>query len=445
MIINKLTALLKVRRYHYLIAAGTVGLVALLCAPLKESENYHVVPYIFLFTVSILATFMRIIPVLIASTLSALVWNYFFIPPHYTFHIEKPEDILLFAMFFMIAMLNGVLTSRLKQQEELAREREQNANALYNLTSALSKAGGINELKDIAISKIKKDLSTDATIIIQDGQQPLLKIEEQKNDDLFRSVYIGQIKTTLEREYLAELAKKARFLDESDKLYKTLFNSISHELRIPVATIMGASESLLTMKHPGNIQSELTHEIFTASARLNRVIENLLNMSRLESGRISARLDWHDINDLVNNVIADLDDELKAFNLKVDIPEDMPLVKIDFGLMEQVLYNLMFNSCEHAPEGSELKLSFSHEYDTLNISLTDCGTGFPQDKIQNVFDKFFKVENSKSGGLGLGLSIVKGFVEAHNGIITVENRITGGAMFKIMIPSESPEITNIKS
>lgn len=426
-------------------AVITVGIVALLCAPLKETENYHVVPYILLFVVSILATFMRIIPVLIASTLSALVWNFFFIPPHFTFHIEKPEDILLFAMFFMIAMLNGVLTSRLKQQEQLAKEREQNANSLFKLACDLAKAEGINELKEVAIRNIVNDFSTDATIIFDEGEQPIIKVRGQETNELFWAVYINQIKTAMEREYLAQLAKKARFLDESDRLYKTLFNSISHELRIPVATIMGASESLLTMNHQENIKSELSHEIFTASARLNRVIENLLNMSRLETGRISVRLDWHDINDLINNVFSDLEDELKNFIIKVEIPEDMPLVRIDFGLMEQVLYNLLFNSCEHAPEGSEITLDINHENNLLYITLTDCGPGFPKDKIQNVFDKFFKIENSKSGGLGLGLSIVKGFIEAHKGTIIVENRLQQGALFKIIIPSECPDINIFKN
>ncbi len=372
---------LKQRKYHYMLAIITVGLVALACTPLAATKNYHVVPYIFLFVVSILATFMRIVPVLIASTLSALVWNYFFIPPHYTFHIEKTEDILLFGMFFMIAMLNGVLTSRIKQQEEMAKDREKNVNTMLELT--------------------------------------------------------------LEREYLAELAQKARFLDESDRLYKTLFNSISHELRIPVATIMGAAESLITLKHTAELQEELSHEIFTASMRLNRVIENLLNMSRLESGRISLRADWHDINDLINKVSADLEEELKNFLLVVEIPEDMPLVRIDFGLMEQVLYNLLFNSAEYSPAGSEITIRISHANNMLAIKVLDRGPGFPADKISSVFNKFFRVENSKSGGLGLGLSIVKGFVEAHKGTISVENRKEGGADFTINIPSEQPEIAEL--
>lgn len=467
---NKSVLLLKIRKYHYLISILTVSIVALLCAPIAKTENYHIVPYIFLFVVSILATFMSIAPLLLASTLSALVWNFFFIPPYYTFHIDKPEDILLFAMFFMIAMLNGVLTSRLRQQEELARERERHSNALFDLTSKLAKANGINELKEIAVRSISKEFGVNSVIKLNyDTSEPyniskndtgrvfqlkgtrvnlgvaILDSSKEIEDNVFFTAYLSQITNALEREYLAELAQKARFLDESDRLYKTLFNSISHELRIPVATIMGAAESLLSLKHSESVRTELSNEIFTASARLNRVIENLLNMSRLESGRISVRLDWHDMNDLINKVIADLEFELRNLIVTVEMSEDLPLVRIDFGLMEQVLYNLLFNSSEHSPAGSEIIIKITSKNEMFEIVIMDQGPGFPEDKISNVFDKFFRIESSKSGGLGLGLSIVKGFVEAHKGTITVENRVGGGALFTILIPSKHPEMTNLKS
>lgn len=355
---RRLLSLFRNRKNHIPVAIITVGVVALLCSPLAQTDNYHLVPYLLLFAVSILATFMSMVPVLLASTLSALVWNFFFIPPHYTFHIAKPEDILLFGMFFMIAILNGVLTSKIRQT--------------------------------------------------------------------------------------SELAQKAHFLDQSDKLYKTLFNSISHELRIPVSTIMGASENLVTNSYPPEVQAELNHEIFTASIRLNRVIENLLSMSRLETGRISVKPDWHDINDLVNQVISDLDEELSNFIVLFEVPDDMPPVRIDFGLMEQVLYNLLFNSCQHAPPGSEIHIRAAHTNGTLIMEVTDKGPGFPEDKIEQVFDKFFRIEESSPGGLGLGLSIVKGFIEAHKGTITIENVPSGGARFNIRIPSPLTQIPTIK-
>ena len=226
------------------------------------------------------------------------------------------------------------------------------------------------------------------------------------------------------------------YLHESDKLYKTLFNSISHELRIPVATIMGASDSLLTSQHPLEIQKELSHEIFKASKRLNRLIENLLNMSRLESGRITPRLDWCDIHDLINKVTESLQDELKPFNLHVVIPDDMPFVKIDFGLMEQVLYNLIYNATQYASISTNLRVKAFYDNGILTLQIMDRGPGFPTKEISLIFNKFYRVEGSEAGGTGLGLSIAKGFIEAHKGTITAENRQNGGAKFTIKIPAE---------
>jgi two-component system sensor histidine kinase KdpD len=489
---------------HYILSIFIIGATVLLCIPLSRLQGYHVVSYILLFVVSILATFMGIGPVFMASALSALVWNFFFIPPNYTFHIDKAEDILMFAMFFIIALLNGIFTTRVRRQEQLARDREVRTNALFLLTKELSKASGIDEVLAVAIKEIENHFSVNSLFILQNGNNILAtsgRLQKDKtltqeqyhvaewvfknsqqagaftpnfsqldysfyplpgtriipgvlateldkpfvgDQKVFWDTLVTLIANALEREFLEELAQKARFLDESDRLYKTLFNSISHELRIPVATIMGASDTLLNTSHPGNIQSALCTEIFTASIRLNRLIENLLNMSRLESGRISVRRDWHEINDLINKVTEELQNELMPFSLNVTIPENMPLVKIDFGLMEQVLYNLLYNSTQYAPVASVIELSTFHLNGNLIIKISDKGPGFPEEMLPNVFKKFFRVDNSKTGGLGLGLSIVKGFVDAHKGEITVQNNSGGGALFTISVPSENPEIDNLQ-
>jgi len=168
-------------------------------------------------------------------------------------------------------------------------------------------------------------------------------------------------------------------------------------------------------------------------------------MSRLETGRISLKPDWHDINDLVNKVLRDLGEEMDNHVITIKVPDDMPPVWIDFGLMEQVLYNLLFNAAGHAPAGTEISITVAHSDNRLLMEVADEGPGFPEDKIEHVFEKFFRIDDNKPGGLGLGLSIVKGFVEAHRGTISAENMEAGGARFKIVIPSPLTEVANLNS
>jgi len=226
-------------------------------------------------------------------------------------------------------------------------------------------------------------------------------------------------------------------------LYKTLFTLISHEFRIPIAAIMGASDTLLMPQTTDPDRTHLSNEIFKASARLNHLVENLLNMSRLESGKISAHFDWCDINDLLNRVSKILKKELEQFHLVSIIPSEMPLVRLDFGLMEQVLYNLILNACQYTPSGSTIRFEANYDRAYLILVIEDNGPGFPPEFLDKVFIKFFKVDNLKTGGLGLGLSIVKGLVEAHKGTVIVENLEVKGARFTIKIPTEIPDMKNI--
>lgn len=460
--------------------------------------NYQVVSYVLLFEVSVLAMFLEMGPVLLASTLAALAWNFFFIPPQFTFHIDQLQDILMFAIFFMIAFVNGVFTSKVKRQEKITRLREERTSALFELTNELNQVQGFEDVAKVSKKNIKKHFGLNADFLLKEEGGDLQKsqfgdiclanndisianwvfkhakkagkytttlpssnytffpltgnsvdagvlLTEMPNklsgeQELFWDTFVSQISNKLEREYLKQMAQKAQILNESDKLYKTLFNSISHELRIPVATILGASDTLLSQDYPEKTRQQLLLEVNVASERLNRLIENLLNMSRLESGRISPKLDWCDVHDLSNRVCKALEKDLNKYNLYVNIDDEVPLVKIDFGLMEQVIYNLLHNSTQYAPEGSNIRLKMFYDENNLNIQVMDRGSGFPADEIGLVFNKFYRCQGAKTGGTGLGLSIVKGFVEAHNGTVSVENREHGGARFTIKIPCEISQL-----
>lgn len=489
---------------QYLIVLIVIAFTALVCRPLSNQQGYYIVSFILLFVVSIMAVFLGIGPILLASTVSSLVWNFFFIPPHYALHIERTEDKLMFGSFFFIALINGVLTNRIRRQEELALEREERTNAIFELTRELSNTSGVNEILDVAFKDVKRFFNAGSVCFLKEKENSLeilarkgtgnehsridykvaewvfknsmkagrfsefyentdltyypltgkrlnpgvIAIEFEKSlsteKEIFWIGYLTQISNALERELLSDLALKARLLGESDRLYKTLFTLISHEFRIPIATIMGASDTLLMPQATEPDKAQLFNEIFKASARLNHLVENLLNMSRLESGKISAHLDWCDINDLLFKVTRILKQELEQFNLISLIPTDMPLVRLDFGLMEQVIYNLILNSCQYTPVGSDITFGADYAGADLIITVEDNGPGFPPDFSGKVFDKFFRGDSSKAGGLGLGLSIVKGLVEAHKGKVSVENKKTGGAKFIITIPTEIPDMANIR-
>jgi two-component system, OmpR family, sensor histidine kinase KdpD len=489
---------------QYLLAGIITILTAIACYPVRDIIGYQVVAFALLFEVSILAIFLGIGPILLSATLSAMLWDFLFIPPPFTLHIERPEDVLMLIMYFIIVMLNGILTSRVRRQERMTREREERTRALYQLTMELSSASGIDEVLKVSIKDIQKFFKIAGTIILNNGQKELDKeirhttklllsdaelsiatwtfhhsrkagkytdtlpstpntyyplngtrhnlgviaVRQNKafkgDEEIFWDTFRTQISNALERELLNDLARKAQILDESDKLYKTLFNSISHELRIPVATIMGASDTLLSADYDKETHSRLFSEILMASERLNRLIENLLNISRLESGRITPKVDWLDVHDLLNKVTESLASELRSFNLEVVIPDDMPLVRLDFGLLEQVLHNLVYNATQYSTPKTTIRIKMYYEKPHFVMQVMDRGPGFPQDAIPYVFNKFYRVEGTKTGGTGLGLSIVKGFVESLSGTVNIENRKNGGARIMVRIPSDVPDLGQIK-
>jgi two-component system sensor histidine kinase KdpD len=338
-----------IKQHFYSVAV--ILLVSAVCYAFFQNTGYHSVALILLATVSIIAMFFEISPVIIAAILSALIWNYFFIPPRFTFQIGKGEDILMFMMYFIIALLNTVLTIKKRQFEKKALEKE--------------------------------------------GEENLVK------------------------------------------RYNTLLNSLSRELRTPIADIKTATDNLqsktqsLDEKH----KTELISEISLASLRLNRHVENLLNTSRLESGTLKLNGEFCDINRLFFVVISQFRENESHHNIETVLPESLPFFKIDFGLMEQVLLNLVHNAVNYSPAGSTITLSAEYENNKLLISVEDQGKGFPKDQIDKAFDRFYKLNNPESGGTGLGLSIVKGFVEAHQGQVFLENIRGGGACFTIALPA----------
>ncbi len=477
----------------------------ILCALLDNKTNMDASPYILMIILFVLAAFIRVGSRWIFAALTVLAVIVLVLPPSFTLPLKFPSDIVQFSLFFLVTMLIGILAIRLRRQEREAFRREKQSNALFLITKRLSEATGISEMVEVSTENLlryfdirvffifrndhyqltelgyvpeeltlsEKEMETAAWAfknskpagrftgimssakyayypLIGKGQKIgvlVAELEKPFSGKLHISwdAFLAQIAQAFEHQHLNMSTHQTSLLSESDRLYKTLFNSISHELRIPISTIMGASDLLLTSIPSEDIRKELYVEILDSSRRLNRLVENLLNMSRLESGRIAARPNWCDIHDLFNRVAESLEEELQPFRFDLVVPETMPLVRIDYGLMEQAVYNLVYNATLYAPSGTTIRLGTLYENGFLVIMVTDRGPGFDPGSLNQVFNKFWRPKGEKTGGLGLGLSIVKGFVEAHNGTVFVANRKNGGTRFTIMILTEKSDYNEEKT
>lgn len=356
--------ILATRRYsktrQYLISTLLVVITAVLCYFSVEIIGFRTVALILLLIVSINAILFEIFPVMLSAFLSAIIWNFFFIPPLLTLNIRTPEDALMFLMYFVIAFINAVLTYKIRESEQKARDREEDAK------------------------------------IIQ--------------------------------------------------LYNTLLNSLSHELKTPIAAILGAVDIIKDPETqlPEASKQEVYNQIEIAGLRLNKQVKNLLNMSRLEAGAIQPKTDWCDINEVIFSVINENIEESPVHDIKYEADDSLPLFKLDSGLIEQILYNLVQNAIQYTPPQSTIIIEAEAKKDNFLLMVSDNGEGFPEEEIESVFNKFYRLNSSVAGGTGLGLSIVKGFVEAMGGIIILENIPDGGAKFTIQIPCELTYLNDLE-
>jgi two-component system sensor histidine kinase KdpD len=252
--------------------------------------------------------------------------------------------------------------------------------------------------------------------------------------------FVRQIALVLDRQRLRDAEQQAKLVAESERLSKTLLNSISHEIRTPIAAITSAASNLAETcaAGAGEFERSMVGEIQEAARRLNRLVGNLLSMTRLESGHVRANLDWCDVADLVQVTLKEIGKDLAQHKVTVGLAPGLPLVRMDFVLMQQVLTNLLLNAAVHTPPSTAVQVSAAVEANTLVLTVADNGPGLPPDALPLIFDKFYRAPAAPAGGTGLGLAIVKGFTEAQGGQVKAENRPSGGAVFTIRLPITKP-------
>lgn len=431
---------------------------------------------------------------LMAAALSALLWNLLFIPPVLTFKIERLEDALMCGFFFLVALSTGRLTSRLRAREQEERQREKKTNALFLYSRAIASASDAPSLISVAVGQMSQIMEVRVAVMTPVPEGKGLKLRKAREDfsmndkewsvafwcfehrrpagrftdtlpvaerfylpmmsgercmgvlgvkpeqgdrltagqkDLLESMG-SQLAMALEREELRADRARTRLMEESEKLYRSLMDSVSHEFKTPLAVIEGGCEKLVERSASRPEEREEYVEIRLAARRLRRLVKNLLDVSRLESGALKPRLDWCDLGDVVECALAATREARRDHPVSVSLPPDYPLVKADFSLMEQVLVNLLLNACVHTPAGTPVTLKGGTDFMRKQVWLEahDRGPGILPGQAEHLFERF---RTTRPGGLGLGLSIVRGFMEAQRGSVSLVP-VSSGTCFRLMLP-----------
>lgn len=480
----------------YLVSVGFVMLAGLVNYYINPYIGYRAVGFTFLLLIIVLGLTLPFTAVFMAAALSALIWNYYFIPPKGTFSISSPEDMMMFLTYFIIALASGFLTAQIRRHQNILREREKKTSALYEILRAMTLAQGAERVIELSISKLEALFDAECGIVLahngdisskldfghfeltekdlavamwsynhgrmagwstntlslsgvlclalkaSDERFGVLvfkpKVDKKLNPDQENMLIsiVNQIGIVLAKRKYDEDSKQSRLLQESEKLHQILLSCISHELRTPLTSIVGAATALQAQR-PGVDGSAgsviLLEEIVSASERLNHVFENLLDMTRLESGVIKLNKEWFELSELVSFAVERQKKQLINHRVELKIQQGVYCLG-DYNLLEHAISNLLLNAATYSSAQSTVTVVAALRSSEVVIDIVDQGPGIPENAIPHLFEKFYRLPASPSGGLGLGLSITKNIMELHGGNIRVKNVPDGGAAFTIMMP-----------
>jgi two-component system sensor histidine kinase KdpD len=439
---------------------------------------------------------------ILAAVLSVLAFDFFFIPPFYSFAVSDLSHIVTFAVLFVVAVVVSNLTKRVREQADSARDRERHTASLYSISREIGLTHSRARLLEVAAHHLRDVFAVKVAILLpaeDDGmlepaladegtlarddkdmgvaewawlhQQPAgagtdtlplaralflplrgsrgrvgvvalyASPQSRLNDPEERhllNAFVGLIGSAVERTQLAEEAQRATLRAETEQLRNALLSSVSHDLRTPLAVVTGATTALLDQSGPRDEASrrELLETARQEAERLNRLVGNLLDMTRLEAGALKVRKEPQPIEEVIGAALNRMEDRLRGRDIHTSVPRDLPLVALDPALIEQVLVNLLENATKYTPPGSPIDVSVNTSDDEVMVEVADRGPGVAAEDAERVFDKFYRVREGEGGGVGLGLTICRGIVSAHGGRIWVEERPGGGALFRFTLPLE---------
>ena len=481
---------------------------ALLVGLLFQRFGITNVALVFLAAVLASAVTYGLWPSLFACLVAMLAYNFFFLPPRYTFVIADPDNVVALFFFTIVAIIASYLSARMRAQAISARERAATTENLYLFSRKLAGVFTLDDLLWAAAFQFAQMLKVRVVILLPEGNSIAVRAGYPPEDmlaeaDLAAATWVwehssaagrgadtlpgakrlflpmrtgrgmvgvvgldsdrsgplltpdqrrlfdalsDQVALAIERIHLSEDMDRARMTAETERLRSALLTSISHDLRTPLASIIGSASTLGNQE--GEIdkdsRAELLRTIQEEAERLNRFIANLLDMTKLESGAIQPHADFVDLGDVVGSAIRRASRVLVKHDLRVSIPASLPMLKLDPVLLEQVLFNLLDNAAKYTPPDTRIEVTASRNGDLVRLEIADEGEGIPAEDLDRIFDKFYRVQagDRKRAGTGLGLAICRGFVEAMGGTIEASNRADRrGALLTIMLPmpAEQPQ------
>ncbi|MDX2201810.1 MAG: sensor histidine kinase KdpD [Hyphomicrobiaceae bacterium] len=485
-------------------AAGAAAAVALATLAAVALERVTPLPNVSLiFLVAVLACAMRfgLASAVAASLLSSLAYNFFFIDPRYSFSIAEPYEVLALIVFLIVSFISGTMAARLRRHMQASRERAQVTEALFDFSAKLSAATGSDKVLDLLASQIALLVRGRCVVLTPDGEGLAIKASWPPEDRLgttdlaaarwsfdkrepagrgtgtlptaqheFRPLgaiialgvvgfepegdgdplpaatgatlqsFLEQAAIALERTALVERAALAEKEAESERLRGALLSSISHDLRTPLASIVGAVTGLRSLgeRMPKEERNDLLATIEEEADRLSRFVTNLLDMTRLEAGAVEIRTDEIDVSDPVKAAIAHARRVFPDREIALKMPPRLPAVRADAVLLEQVVFNMLDNANKYSPPGRKTQVVLEAGAGEVSIAVVDHGIGIPKDALHKVFEKFYRVAggDGRPAGTGLGLSICAGLVKAMGGSIAAESPFDGrpGTRMTVRLP-----------
>lgn len=484
--------------YGWAVGACTaVALLAILLRPYLDLANI-----VMLFLLAVLGVAVRggRGPAVLASFLSVALFDFFIVPPRLSFAVADVQYLITFAVMLAVALTIGHLTAGLRQQAEIASQKEQHARLLYELARELAGALAVAQVA-AAVQRFLRGMDLAAVLLLPDAAEQLqtvaadeaaaLRLDEALAAAAFRqgeameldhlaalgyaALYLplkapmrvrgvlalapgdgrgarlherrtllmtaaSLVAIALERLHYAEVAQVTQVQIVSERLRSSILSALSHDVRTPLAVLVGLADTLVVVRPPLPATAQETAEAIRDQAiQLNRLVENLLDMARLNAGSVQLRKEWHLLEEVVGSSLKLLQPALAQHEVRVQLPRELPLVEYDAVLLERVLCNLLENAAKYAPPDTPIEIAAAQEGDRVVVEVKDQGPGLPPGKQAALFEMFVRGDlESSTPGVGLGLAICKTIVEAHGGRITADNRPEGGACLRFRLPLGTP-------